>query len=248
MRTFLSSRLKLFLYNIMGATSCSSICWLHKLNFLYFWCVFNTPKIKKKSERILSRPTFGKVVVLNTNSCKCCHGCIRVRSFGLSAYFCFNIGGDSCHDSQQTRSQSHCEGGCKCPSVNIATNIGEITSKSSTFIERRCTAYRYMPMLSSKYRRQRFSPRRALLDGSLPPGNSCRIRCFSKRYLTHLTEVSGITAASGGAVPVQVSRSTRIPVPVLSVADSADVLRGEGKLHWLCPRSQRSVSLLTSRR
>lgn len=225
MRTFLSSRLKLFLYNI-------------------FWWVF------KKSEHILSRLTFGKVEVLNTDSCKCCHGCIRVRSFRLSAHFHFNIGGDSCHDSQQTRSQPHCERGCKCPSANIATNIGEITSKSSTFIERRGTAYRYMPMLSSKYRRQRFSPRRVLLDGSLPPGNSCRIRCFSKRYLTHLTEVSGITAASGGAVPVQVSRSTRIPVPVLSrsVADSADVLRGEGKLHWLCPRTERSVSLLTSRR
>lgn len=146
-------------------------------------------------------------------------------------------------------SQAPCEGRCKRPSVNIATNVGEITSKSSTFWCRG-TAYRHMPMLSSKYRRQRFSPRRALLDGSLPPGNSCRIRCFSKRYLTHLTEVSGITAASGGAVPVQVSRSTRIPAAVLSfsVADSADVLRGEGKLRWLCPRNERSVSLLTSRR
>lgn len=124
---------------------------------------------------------------------------------------------NSCHDSQQTRSHSHCEGGSKCPCVNIATNIGEITSKSSTFIEPPGTAYRYMPMLSSKYRRRRFSPRRALQDGSLPPGNGCRIRCFSKRYLTRLTEVSGITAASCGAVPVQVTRSTRIPVPALSL-------------------------------
>lgn len=101
-----SSCLKLFLY-IMGATSCPSICWLHKLNFLYFWWVF------KKSERTLSRLTFRKVVVLNTDSCKCCHG--YIRSFGLSAHFYFNIGGDSCHDSQQTRSQPPCEGGYKCP-------------------------------------------------------------------------------------------------------------------------------------
>lgn len=204
-----------------------------------FWWVF------KKSEHILSRLTFRKVVVLITNSCKCRHGCIRVRSFGLSAHFYFNIGGDSGRDSQQTRSQSPGEGRWKCPSVDIATNIGEITSKSSTFIERRDTAYRYMPMLFSKYRRQRFSPRRALLDGSLPPGNSGRIRCFCKRYLT---QVSGITAASGGAVPVQVDTDPRSSAPSLSVADSADVLRGEGKLHWLCPRTERSVSLLTSRR
>lgn len=64
-------------------------------------------------------------------------------------------------------------------------------------------SYRYMPMLSSEYRRQRFSSAE-LLNGSLSPGNGCRIRCFSK--ILNASEVTGITEVNGGPVWVQVSR------------------------------------------
>ena len=101
-----------------------------------------------------------------------------------------------------------------------------------------------MPMLSSKYRRQRFSLLE-LLNGSLSPGNGCRIRCFTE-LLDAAEEVSRNNSSWWLTGWVQVSESTGTlsgfgPGSGLTVeTDVRCVSAAAAKL------SSQSVSLLTS--
>lgn len=201
-----SSSLKLFLYNIMGATSCPS--WLNKLNFLYVWWVF------KKSEDILWRLAFRKVVVLNTNY-KCCHAS---RTRPLFQTFCTLFISTS-EVIPVVTAGKHAHNLAVTEAVNDPASIQPQTLEGSRHKAR-------LSLNAPLTATCRCFPVNIDADGS-PPAEPFLTEVFRlvtavvsgaslKSHLTRLTEVSGKTAASGGAVPVPVSRSTRIPVPALS--------------------------------